>query len=59
MAKKPPEPELHRWRITRIRAAPLGYVEAPDEAEAISEAIRRFGITGIENQRRLSATRMK
>ena len=24
MAKKPPEPELHRRRITRIRAAPLG-----------------------------------
>ena len=33
--------KLYEWRITRIRAAPLGYVEAPDEAEAIREAIRR------------------
>jgi hypothetical protein len=44
MAKRP-RSKLYEWHITRIRAAPLGFVEAPDEAEAIREAIRRFGIT--------------
>jgi hypothetical protein len=55
-------PKLHRWRIVRLRATPaeqIGYVEAPDEAAAIAEAIRAYGITDPERQKRLVAQRVK
>jgi hypothetical protein len=62
MAKKPPALKLHRWRITRIRATPaelIGHVDAPNEAEAIREAIRIFRITNLQKQQRLAAQRVK
>jgi hypothetical protein len=57
-----PSKELHRWRISRIRATPaefIGYVEAPDEEQAIKEAIKQFEIKGAEKQKRLVAGRVK
>jgi hypothetical protein len=61
MAKRPPpSKQLYRWRITRIRASPaalIGYVEAPDQDQAIRSAIREFGITDPEHQKRLVAQR--
>ena len=42
------KPKLHRWRISRIRGTPaefIGYVEAPNEAEAIRQAIKQFEIS--------------
>jgi hypothetical protein len=36
------KPKLHRWRISRIRGTPaefIGYVEAPDEEQAIKHTI--------------------
>jgi hypothetical protein len=59
---KPPAPKLFQWRITRIRATPaalIGYVNAPDAEQAIKEAIREFGITDPEQQRRLAAQPVK
>jgi hypothetical protein len=53
--------KLYRWRITRIKASPaamIGYVEAPDEEQAIRAAIREYRITDLEHQRRLAAQRM-
>jgi hypothetical protein len=55
-----PSKELHRWRISRIRATPaefIGYVEAPDEEQAVREAIKRFEISDPEKQKRLVARR--
>ena len=61
MVKRPPRPhKLYRWRITRIRASPaalIGYVEAADEEQAIRAAIRVFGITDPEHQKRRVAQR--
>jgi hypothetical protein len=56
------KPKLHRWRISRIRGTPaefIGYVEAPNEAEAIREAIKQFQISDPEKQRRLVAHRVE
>ena len=62
MVKRTPKsPKLYRWRITRIRASPaalIGYVEAPDQEQAIRAAIREFEITDPEHQKRLAAQRM-
>ena len=47
-----------RWRISRIRsnkAEQLGTVEAADAQAAIRTAIKSFGITNPEHQRRLAA----
>jgi hypothetical protein len=58
--RTPHSQKLYRWRITRIRASPatlIGYVEAPDEKQAIQAAIREFGITDPEHQKRLVAQR--
>jgi hypothetical protein len=38
-------------------AALIGYVEAPDAEQAIRIAIREFGITNPEHQKRLVAQR--
>jgi hypothetical protein len=54
--------KLHRWRISRIRATPtefIGYVEAPDETEAIKNAVREYRITNPEKQKRLVAQGVK
>jgi hypothetical protein len=51
-----PKPKLHRWRISRIRGTPaqfIGYVQATNEAEAIKQAIKQFGIADPEKQKRL------
>jgi hypothetical protein len=51
----PKRPQLHRWRISRIRGTPaeqIGYVEAPDEATAIKTAIEQYGITDPQKQSR-------
>ena len=53
---------MYEWRITRIRSTPaalIGYVEAPDAEQAIEEAIRAFGITDAEQQKRLAALPVK
>jgi hypothetical protein len=55
-------PKLHRWRISRIRGTPaefIGYVEAPNEAEAIKEAIKHFEISDPEKQKWLVAQRVE
>jgi len=54
--------KLYRWRIARIRGTPaeiIGHVEAPDADAAIKEAIREYGITDPEKQKRLIAQRME
>jgi hypothetical protein len=55
------KPKLHRWRISRILGTPvefIGYVEAPNEAEAIRQAIKQYGIADAEKQKRLVAQRV-
>lgn len=49
-----------RWRISiiRKRAEHLGGVTAADADEAIQVAIKAFGITDPERQRRLAARRI-
>jgi hypothetical protein len=49
----------HRWEITLIRQRGqfLGFVDAPDEASAIAEAITIFQITEPWQQKRLVARR--
>jgi len=50
-----------RWRISLIRerAELLGFVDAPDEAAAIREAIERFGVNDEDRQKGLVAVRWK
>jgi hypothetical protein len=58
----PSKPESHRrWRISLIRERSdlLGFVDAPDEAAAIEEAIERFGIKDEERQKGLVAVKWK
>jgi len=62
MSKRPAPQKLYQWRITRIRSTPaalIGHVEAPDAEQAIKEAIREFGITDPEQQKRLAAQPVK
>jgi hypothetical protein len=59
---KRPSKKMFEWRITRIRSTPaalIGYVEAPDAEQAIKEAIRAFGVTDPEQQKRLAAVPVK
>jgi hypothetical protein len=61
MPKRSPRSELPRWRITRIRSTPAAdivIVKAPDAESAIKEAIRLYGITDVEQQKRLAARRV-
>jgi len=54
------KPETQRrWRISLIRegAELLGFVDAPDAATAIKEAIERFSVKDEERQKRLVAVR--
>jgi hypothetical protein len=37
----------------------IGYVEAPDQEQAIKAAIREYRITNPERQKRLAAQRMQ
>jgi hypothetical protein len=56
-----PSTKMYEWRITRILSSPaelIGHVEAPDDEEAIKEAIRQFGITDPQHQKRLAARPM-
>ena len=50
-----------RWRISLIRerAELLGFVDAPDEATAIKEAIERFAVKDEDRQKGLVAVRWK
>jgi hypothetical protein len=60
MAKKAKPESVPTWAISRIKSTPavtLGHVEAPDAESAIREAIKRFGITDPEQQKRLAARR--
>jgi hypothetical protein len=53
---------MYEWRITRIRGTPalvIGHVRAPDAEQAIQEAIREFGITDPQHQKRLAAQSVK
>jgi hypothetical protein len=59
---KRPSTKIYEWRITRIRSTPaalIGHVEAPDAEQAIRDAIRQFGITDPEQQKRLAAQPVK
>jgi len=59
---KRPATKLYEWRIIRIKASPaavIGHVQAPDAEQAIKEAIREFGITDPEHQKRLAAQPVK
>jgi len=59
MAKEPTK--LATWAIVRIKGTPaavIGHVKAADAASAIEEAIKRFGISEPEQQRRLAARRV-
>jgi hypothetical protein len=61
MAKRP-NTKMYEWRITRIRSTPaalIGHVEAPDAEQVIKEAIREFGITDPQQQKRLAAQPVK
>jgi hypothetical protein len=59
LKRSPRSKKLYRWRITRIRSRALliGYVDAPDPDTAIQAAIKEFGITDPDHQRRLAAQR--
>jgi hypothetical protein len=53
---------MHTWAISRIKGTPaveIGWVDAPDAETAIKEAIKRYGITDPEQQKRLAARRVK
>ena len=53
---------MHTWAISRIKGTPaveIGWVDAPDAETAIKEAIKRYGITDREQQKRLAARRVK
>jgi hypothetical protein len=59
---KRPSKKMYEWRITRIRGTPaalIGYVKASDAEQAIEEAIKAFGITDAEQQKRLAAVPVK
>jgi len=61
MAKKP---RTYIWEISRIKGTPaavLGRVETSDDkvSSATKEAIKRFGITDTEQQKRLAAWPVK
>jgi hypothetical protein len=54
--------KLRRWRIFHLKAIAaelIGYLNALDEATAIKEAIRSYGITDPEKQKLLAARRVK
>jgi hypothetical protein len=60
MAKKPPR--TRTWLVVRIKGTPaatVGHVDAPDAETAIKVAIKQFGITGPEQQKRLAARPVK
>ena len=53
--------KLHTWRISRIKGAPaadVGIVQAPDAETAIKEAIKKYEIRDVEQQKRLVACRI-
>jgi hypothetical protein len=52
--------KMHSWAIYRLKGTPaklLGNVEAPDEESAVKRAIEEFGITNLQQQKRLLARR--
>jgi hypothetical protein len=64
MARSPrsEQQQVYRWRISRIRGTPaeqIGTVEATDAEQAMQVAIKEYGITDTEQQKRLAARRMK
>jgi hypothetical protein len=55
-------PQLYEWRIVRIKKTPaeqFGYVNAPDQEQAILKAIESFGVRDPLQQSRLSAIKVK
>jgi hypothetical protein len=59
MLSKHPPPKVPRWRITLLTTAEeIGTVAARDADEAIRVAIRQFGISKPEHQKRLAARRI-
>jgi 1,2-phenylacetyl-CoA epoxidase PaaB subunit len=53
---------LYEWRIVRLKSTPaalVGYVNAPDQEQAIAEAIEAFGISDLQRQSRLSAYKVR
>lgn len=61
MAKK--RVALFEWEVSLLKGTParvLGLVDAPDDQEAAIQAgIERFGITNPEQQKRLSARKVR
>jgi hypothetical protein len=64
-SKRVPTPAttpIFEWRIVRLKASPaalIGYVNAPDQEQAIAKAIKAFGITDPVRQSRLSAYKVR
>jgi 1,2-phenylacetyl-CoA epoxidase PaaB subunit len=53
---------LYEWRVVRLKKSPaalIGYVNAPDQKQAIAKAIDAFGITDPQRQARLSAYKVR
>jgi hypothetical protein len=64
MSKRPrtPAAPLYEWRIVRLKGTPaalIGYVNAPDQEQAIKRAIEAFGISDPVRQSRLSAYKVR
>jgi hypothetical protein len=66
MSKRPssrsPKQTLYEWRIIRLKKSPaalVGYVNAPDQEQAIKRAIEVFGISDPVRQSRLSAYKIR
>jgi hypothetical protein len=53
---------MYEWRIVRLKGTPaatIGFVNAPDQEQAIAKAIEAFGITDPLRQSRLSAYKVR
>jgi hypothetical protein len=49
---------MYEWRIIRLKKTPatlIGYVNAPDQEQAIKKAIESFGVKDPHQRSRLSA----
>jgi hypothetical protein len=57
-----PAAPLYEWRVVRLKSTPaalIGYVNAPDQEQAIKKAIESFGIKDPQQQSRLSAYKIR
>ena len=46
------------FRTERLKGSEIGTVEAPDAESAVREAIKKFGITDRERQKRITVWRV-